>query len=142
LQGFAEDWTLPAVEAGYRQSVRWRLVGNAVSVPVTTWLGQRLCNPAIYIPNSDAIITSIGSWPKAAWSMGGAIHAASVSTWPIATSAPELMQFLNYGLRPLSYKATAGFYSRAKRSTLRFAPGFLAAVEAHMHKMGRMKVAG
>ena len=35
LQGFEADWTEPAAEVpGVRRSHRWKLVGNAVSVPV------------------------------------------------------------------------------------------------------------
>ena len=44
LQGFEADWTAPA-ESVARASVRWSLVGSAVSVPVAEWLGQRLANP-------------------------------------------------------------------------------------------------
>jgi len=41
LQGFRADWTQPAVQIeGPR--VRWRLIGNAVSVPVVRWIGRRL----------------------------------------------------------------------------------------------------
>src|SRR5213076_10234 len=40
LQGFETDWTKPA-EKVVRPSLRWKLVGNAVSVPVAAWLGRR-----------------------------------------------------------------------------------------------------
>jgi DNA (cytosine-5)-methyltransferase 1 len=43
LQGFAAGWTEPAVEDPRRRNgPRWKLVGNAVSVPVARWLGDRL----------------------------------------------------------------------------------------------------
>ncbi len=43
LQGFDADWTLPALAVeGVRRGHRWKLVGNAVSVPVARWVGQRL----------------------------------------------------------------------------------------------------
>src|SRR5207249_10844106 len=43
LQGFSANWTLPALEGDtVRKGARWRLVGNAVSVPVERWVGERL----------------------------------------------------------------------------------------------------
>ena len=43
LQGFDADWTLPALDVGgVRRGHRWKLVGNAVSVPVARWVGDRL----------------------------------------------------------------------------------------------------
>ncbi len=39
LQGFEADWTLPALDVdGVRRGHRWKLVGNAVSVPVARWV--------------------------------------------------------------------------------------------------------
>jgi DNA (cytosine-5)-methyltransferase 1 len=37
LQGFPDDWT-----AGFSDSVRYRMLGNAVAVPVVEWIGKRL----------------------------------------------------------------------------------------------------
>ena len=37
LQGFPDHWT-----AGFSKTVRNRMIGNAVSVPVAQWLGQRI----------------------------------------------------------------------------------------------------
>src|SRR5690606_19679397 len=45
LQGFPADWTKVA-ETVARRSARWRLVGNAVSVPAADWIGKRLLKPA------------------------------------------------------------------------------------------------
>jgi DNA (cytosine-5)-methyltransferase 1 len=135
LQGFPADWTAPAAAFGGRQGVRWRLVGNAVSVPVTEWLGQRLRRPGEYDASLDPVLNAVGPWPRAAWCTGDTIHRASVSDCPISAPRPRLLDFLEHPLRPLSRKATAGFFHRASRSTLRFAPGFLNAVEEHLRRM-------
>lgn len=37
LQGFPDDWT-----AGFSDSVRYRMLGNAVAVPVARWIGFRV----------------------------------------------------------------------------------------------------
>ncbi len=42
LQGFKPNWTAPVIEAGLQDRVRWRLIGNAVSVPIAYWVGRRL----------------------------------------------------------------------------------------------------
>src|SRR5947208_3159878 len=41
LQGFRADWTRPA-ERVARKGARWKLVGNAVTVTVAEWIGERL----------------------------------------------------------------------------------------------------
>lgn len=135
LQGFPPDWTAPALEvSGRRAGVRWRLVGNAVSVPVMKWLGERLRRPGSYDPTLDPPMRSHEPWPRAAWCMGGRVHRASVSEWPLSAEHPRLMDFLAYPLRPLSLRATAGFFKRASNSRLRFAAGFLDAIEAHLQR--------
>lgn len=37
LQGFPDGWT-----AGYSDTVRYRMLGNAVAVPIVEWLGRRI----------------------------------------------------------------------------------------------------
>jgi len=39
LQGFPDDWT--AVD-GMKDGPRYRMMGNAVTVPVVTWIGRRI----------------------------------------------------------------------------------------------------
>src|SRR5690606_24610207 len=40
LQGFPAGWT--DLDFGEHRSPRWRMVGNAVSVPAATWLARRI----------------------------------------------------------------------------------------------------
>lgn len=135
LQGFDTDWTAPAVDdPSRRNGPRWKLVGNAVSVPVAKWLGGRL--------GSDCEWTIQGStrtarepWPEAAWGEGEASYAVDVNTWPRAERYEPLGEFLEHDLTPLSHRATAGFYERTQRSTLRFPKGLLAAVRQHRDAM-------
>ena len=45
LQGFPEDWTMPDGLFNTKDdidSLRYHALGNAVSVPVTEWLGSRI----------------------------------------------------------------------------------------------------
>jgi DNA (cytosine-5)-methyltransferase 1 len=134
LQGFPEDWTEPAETVG-RRSLRWSLVGNSVSVPVAAWLGRRLSAPGFYFGELDAPWPSTASWPKAARFDGERRHAVRIGEYPVWQKRQSLHKFLRHEGSPLSPKATAGFLSRAEASSLRFAPGFLDAVRAHLRRI-------
>ena len=131
LQGFPADWTIAAAGHGRRGTVRWKLVGNAVSVPVAQWIGERLTVTATYDPSEDGVIVEGAPWPAAAWGDGEA-HRAEVSQRPVRLPYSHLADFLRYETTPLSTRATLGFLRRARASTLRFPEGFLADVEAHL----------
>ncbi len=68
LQGFDPDWTLPSVEVpGLRHSHRWKLVGNAVSVRMASWVGGRLSDPIEYDAAGETPLEPGDAWPSAAW---------------------------------------------------------------------------
>lgn len=132
LQGFPADWTQAA--GSRRPGVRWKLVGNAVTVDAAAWIGKRMAKPGKYSPHNDGLLGTKSKWPNAAWCFEpGHRYAASVSAWPQRTPAPPLDEFLQYETKPLSQRATAGFFSRTQISSLRFPEGFLEAVESHLH---------
>lgn len=131
LQGFPVDWTKPA-ETVDRKSLRWSLVGNAVTVPVAAWLGRRLAQPGFFFKDLDAPWPSTSSWPRAARFDGKTRRAVNIGTCPTWKKRDPLHRFLRFEGAPLSPKATAGFLSRAEASSLRFAPGFLDRVRAHL----------
>jgi DNA (cytosine-5)-methyltransferase 1 len=143
LQGFPPDWTLPVVEdAKARKGPRWKLVGNAVTVPVARWLGERLRTPRPYDDAWDAVMREGAPWPKAAWGAHGRAYAANVSTWPVQQTYQHLAEFLRYRTTHLSERAAVGFRKRSKVSTLKFSPGFLEAVDAHIDRMRARATAG
>ncbi|MBX9933344.1 MAG: DNA cytosine methyltransferase [Methylobacterium sp.] len=131
MQGFQEDWTMPA-ERVVRTGMRWGLVGNAVSVPVAHWIGRRLLDPGKYDRDRDRHLPMSGTLPKAARFDGTRRHAVAISTDPLGIRSKPLATFLRHEGEPLSVRATAGFLSRTRVATLRFPPGFIAAVEAHL----------
>jgi DNA (cytosine-5)-methyltransferase 1 len=137
LQGFDADWTL-AAEAVARPSARWGLVGSAVSVPVAQWVGERLREPGRYDTKRDREFPTASRPPRAARFDGRKRHAVTISTDPLGIAPPPLLRFMSEPASQelLSLKATAGFLSRTRRAKLRFAPGFIAAVERHLVAMG------
>lgn len=130
LQGFPADWTLPAERAG-KASFRWKLVGNAVTVPMAAWLGTRLGRPEDFELPAVTEIEPGKSWPTSGFSEGGRRWTSALSEWPVRASLPRLGDFLEYPLRPLSARAAKGFAGRTERASLRFPPGFLEAVYAY-----------
>jgi len=130
LQGFPADWTLPA-EAGHRASLRWTLVGNAVSVPVARWLGEQLVEPAGNYSLKLAPLQPTGRWPRAACFDGINRHAVNIGDHPTWMQRPSLVEFLQQEGIPLSARATWGFYERTTRASLRFPPGFIDRIKAH-----------
>ena len=134
MQGFAADWTLPALKV-VRRGHRWKLVGNTVTVDVAAWIGRRLREPgALVVQQGDAL--GPGSrWPHAAWNVGQGRFRAQASEWPVQTAGAPLHDFLEYPSAPLSVKATAGFLRRADVSSLHFPEGFLQTLRAHLAHM-------
>jgi DNA (cytosine-5)-methyltransferase 1 len=134
MQGFRHDWTKPA-EAVAKKGHRWKLVGNAVTVDVAEWLGEMLARPAKYDASHDHRLRPGAPWPRAAWNMARGRHVAVSSAWPVRRRAKPLDRYLRFPTEPLSEKGTAGFLARARTGSLRFPPGFLDAVEAHLRRM-------
>lgn len=136
LQGFETDWTIAADELpGRRRTSRWKLVGNAVSVPVAEWIGQRLHVREEFDAEAGAPISPGERWPRAAWGHDGERRALDVSMWPVAVPRPHLHEFLAFEPALLSARATAGFLSRAARGNLRIPEDLICEAEAHLAAM-------
>jgi DNA (cytosine-5)-methyltransferase 1 len=138
MQGFPRGWTKPAENVA-KPSMRWGLVGSAVSVPVARWVGQRLAAPGLYDvrdPRLNADFPTEGKAPRAARFDGKKRFAVGMSADPLGIRPPPLAEFVKGPLVPLSLKATLGFYSRTRRAKLRFDDSFIDAVRAHLVRMG------
>ena len=132
LQGFPAKWTALA----NNEQKRWRLIGNAVPAPLSEWISRNLISEKSYDGSKDEMFSGTGSWPKAAWGGNGKISVSSVSERPVNVPSLPLHEFLSRPLVPLSLRASSGFYNRAQQSRLRFKPGFLDAIEAHIASFG------
>lgn len=136
LQGFDPHWTAPATQAvGVRTGHRWRLVGNAVSVRMATWVGHRVNHQIDYTSDHETPLKPGDAWPTAAWGSHREAFRVHESPWPVHAPYEDLGGFLD-DARLLSARATAGFLRRARSGNLRFVPGFLDDVENHLDRMG------
>lgn len=134
LQGFPADWTKPA-EAVAKKGSRWKLVGNAVSVPAAAWVGRRLARPGVPLNLVTSALGESKQWPAAAWNVGHGRFGVEISERPVRKRYVSLDAFLRYEPAPLSVKATTGFLRRTEVARLRFPPGFLDAVRKHLQRM-------
>lgn len=137
MQGFRPDWTAPATEVT-RASHRWKLVGNAVTVDMAAWLGERLRRPLSRGRDvGGSPLVRGGAWPKAAWNVGAGRYRADLSTFPVRVEREHLHEWLRFEPAPLSVKATRGFLDRTATSSLRFPPRFLTMIRRHLARMER-----
>ena len=138
LQGFAAGYTEPALGGGARgRGARYRLLGNAVCVPVAAWAAERIvATPSDPVHEGRPFATT-RSWPKAAvGGPGQQPRAVPVTTWPRAEACPGLLPFLEHSLQPLSLRATTGYLGRLERAErIHIPPEFLAAVRVHKQRM-------
>lgn len=138
LQGFAAGWT-EAAEQVAKPSMRWALVGNAVSVPIPRWIGQRINKPGRFDKERDREFPDQGRAPRAARFDGRHRFEVSISTDPIGVRSPRLEKVIGDDYALLSRRATSGFLERTRRATLRFAPGFIEAVERHLEVVSALE---
>lgn len=129
LQGFPAGWTdLPAI-AGVR-GARWKMVGNAVSVPVAAWIGEGLVRAGnVGVRQSEAPAPG-RRWPDAAMSTGTGPVAVHSSAFPRPVNLPPLRSWLSHATAPLSERAIKGFADRLSRGTLRIHPEFVQTIES------------
>jgi DNA (cytosine-5)-methyltransferase 1 len=134
LQGFPRHWT-EAAESRFGARSRWKLVGNAVSVPVAAWLGQRLRRKQTAIVRREWELGACEPWPGAAFNIGEGRVGVEIGEWPVATRRVSLHRFLRDPGAPLSHRAASGFLTRLLRSTLATPRPFRTALRAHIRRM-------
>lgn len=137
LQGFRRGWTEIA-DGGLRNGPRWRMVGNAVTVGVSKWLGERLLELGDFDESLAVPVEDGTRWPLAAWGAAGRVWKVPVSMWPKRRRYTPLLKVVDAErAAPLSGRATAGFASRMLQSSLNFERAFRTDVLEHAeHMMG------
>ena len=127
LQGFRSGWT-STLRCKRARRHRWRLLGNAVPVPVARWIGNRLLKPGEYLSQRDYCVGENRPWPTAAYNVGEGRVAAKVSLNPVKCRPGRLSAFATSSWPDLSKRALSGFIARATAidTRLKYPDGFLA----------------
>ncbi len=114
LQGFPRHWT--ASGHGTRgKGARWKLVGNAVAVPVAKWVGDRIASADERAPVGTPIrLTKKDKWPRAAFGGPNGRYAVPDATaWPKTRYKwSPIVDYMGGAHEPLSHRAAEGFRSR------------------------------
>lgn len=132
LQGFPIGWTDIGSDIAKYERKRWKMVGNAVSVPAAQWLAERLGNaPQTKRDLKGKRFLKDGPWPHAAWGRKGERHEIKVSAFPLHRDMTPILRFLTETPLPLSARATHGFRTRLERSRLKYPDQFLADLLHH-----------
>jgi DNA (cytosine-5)-methyltransferase 1 len=132
LQGFEVDWTKYATEVDRKS--RWRLIGNAVCVPMLEWVAKRL-NRNIDDGSVSGKRLKRDAWPDAAWGAMGKAFEVEASAFPVRRATDSINAVLRFKTSPLSIRAAQGFHDRASSSGLSFEDGFLDDVSHHIEVM-------
>lgn len=133
MQGFPRGWTAVDTEGlARRNGPRWKLVGNAVTVGVSEWIGRRITTPADVVCDED-LWDGRGAWPTAAWGEDGKVWWVRVSEFPENRPYQHLLDVVDTtAAEPLSERATAGFLGRLQSGNLGRHPGFRDDVAGHL----------
>jgi DNA (cytosine-5)-methyltransferase 1 len=125
MQGFPGDWTNVGALKSKRRRERWRLIGNAVSVPVVEWIGRSIkeCS-SVGDPQADT--KQKRAWNAAFGESGkGPNYFQFNHEGPDAPVIETLKNFSLEGACELSSRAAAGFLSRIEKSSLKTHPKFI-----------------
>lgn len=135
LQGFPSGWTNTGEVLPKRPE--WRLVGNAVSVPVAHWVASRIKAPGAVLEYEQKEIVEGKKWPEAAWNVSGKRIGVSASDQPIVMARPSISSFRNGDWTRLSDRALNGFTDRVIAGGLYTPPGFVDALRSADRRVGR-----
>ena len=136
LQGFPEDWTKSAEEIA-KPNIRWKLVGNAVTVDVISWIAKKILAPEQYDSSQDNELGKNHKWPNSCWGADGKRFASSSTLYPVDRVEVSLSEYLRYPCKPLSYKAAKGFESRLVSGTVRSPQFFINAIHQYVERKGK-----
>lgn len=136
LQGFPQGWTSISEDVGRKP--QWRMIGNAVSIPVARWVAERIKIPGSVKSFEQVPILEGKKWPDAAWNVGNGRVGAMASDKPIAPVHRSISEFRDENWTRLSDRALDGFIRRAEEGGLRMPEGFIAALKKAKRKPKRV----
>jgi len=119
LQGFERGWTAAATEMKGGRDARWKMVGNAVSVPAARWIGQRIQGAGEFVAPKGIELAAGQKWPTSAYGGNGRRYMVGAGEWPGTEAHGTLRDFISPDAPKLSLRAARGFLGRLEQSTLR-----------------------
>lgn len=139
MQGFDRGWTNVEHLSSRRNGPRWKLVGNAVTVGVSRWVGSRLLAPGDPIVELQDWEPGRGAWPAAAAGSAGRIQVpVDLSEFPTHVGYNHLAQMIDVSAaEALSLRGAKGFWNRLQQGNLGRYPGFRADVQEHIDALER-----
>lgn len=125
LQGFPRGWTDGSESALRRTRERWRLIGNAIPVPIARWVAERILGPGEIQVESCPSWSS--KWPLAAHGGPGRERVAMLaSQFPLNPRAQGVLEVVrDSDMEPLTPRAARGFLNRYERGKLNLDPNFI-----------------
>lgn len=134
LQGFECGWTDVPGHA-IKKGSRWRMVGNAVSIPVAQWVAERIQNPGEVADFEESSLANWRRWPDAAWNIDGIQMGVNATDRPLCVPSPSIEDFRDLTWNRLSDRALDGFIGRAEAGGLSVPDGFLKALRDAKRKV-------
>jgi len=133
LQGFRAGWTDVQMEGtSPRPGDRWRMVGNAVTVHVSKWVGQELAQPRSAKVKVARPLLAGRPMPQAAMSTPDGWVVVDSSTHVARASPMPILEFVNDDLPLLSERALAGYLNRVRTGSKKLPVGFVSALESQL----------
>jgi len=133
LQGFPVGWTAVEVEGRpAKPGERWKMLGNAVSVPLSHWIGEELASPSSRGSELPGVHFSDGPLPNAARGSAGRWQRVASSTHVTTSEHEPLAEFLSDHLKPLSAKALAGYIRRVESGRKKLPASFVDALKRQL----------
>lgn len=139
MQGFDRGWTNVEHLSSRRNGPRWKLVGNAVTVGVSRWVGSRLLSPGDSVVELRDWEPGRGAWPAAAAGSAGRIQVpVDLSEFPTHEGYNHLAQMIDASAaEALSLRGAKGFWNRLQQGNLGRYPGFRVDVQEHIDALER-----
>lgn len=134
MQGFDRGWTDVAGLPTRGLGTRWKMIGNAVTVGVSRWVGSRLASPGEVIVDFKPWTPGKSSWPIAATGRNGYIQVpTSISECPLHAEYSHLAEMIDATqAEALTLRGARGFWNRLQQGNLGRHPGFREDVLDHI----------
>lgn len=141
LQGFRRGWTAvrDAMGKTLRAGVRWRLLGNAVSVPLSTWIGRELAQSPGQASTVETRPWDGSALPPHALGRPGAFLVALSTTHVSHARHVPLARFLQDEVEPLSHRALTGYLHRISHGDKTLPPRFVRGIAEQLRRTPRVR---